>query len=302
VCVVERRDDNNHEDRGLNPERFLDDGVEVGHVIQQFKGHGIVGISTDTVLLLANLGEDIGMISQVLEGIDQTTAHSILAGEQEGEDDHGHFTVTEFLAALPFWILNGLKPAVEHAGNFTTICHVDLALGSSFNKPLEGDFTSLDSPVDFGSGEGNREVDELEGTGDIPVLVTNLLGGGSGNMISTEDTQGGIHVKMTGDHHEGMGLSIGADPGAEMLAGDPVLDVKVKAVGDILSQSYVTGTGGRNGPKCFASEEDIERFAVRHVHLASEEHPETRVISTEGNWRENGDPYQLSGKIICLAA
>jgi len=201
VCVAERRNDNNHEDGGFDPQGFLDDGVKVGHVVQQLKGHGVVGISTDAVLLLANLGEDFWMISQVLEGIDQTAAHSILAGEQEGKDDHGHFTVTEFLAALPFGILNGLKPTVKHTGNFTTIFHVNLAFGSSLNKPLEGNFTSLDGPVNFGSGEGNREVDELEGTGDIPVLVTDLLGGDSGNVSSAEDTQGGIHVEMTGDHH-----------------------------------------------------------------------------------------------------
>jgi len=212
------------------------------------------------------------MVGQVLEGVDQTTAHSILACEQEREEDHSHFTVTEFFAALPFWILDGLEPTVKHAGGFTAVCHVNFAVGGTFDEPLEGDLTSLDGPVDFGSGEGKREVDELEGTGDIPVLVTDLLGGGSGDVISTEDAQGCIHVEMAGDHHNGMGFSIGTDPIAEVLTGNLVLDIKVEAVGDV-SQGYVTGTNRRNEPKCFASEKGIERFAVCHVLLAGEEHP-----------------------------
>ena len=173
------------------------------------------------------------MISQVLEGIDQAAAHSILAGEQEREDDHGHLAVTEFLAALPLGMLNSLEPTVKHAGRFTTICHVDLALGGSFNEPLEGDLASLDSSPDFGTGKGEREVDELEGTSDIPVFVTDLLGGDSRDMVSAENTQGSVHVEVAGDHHERTWLSIGGEPTAEMLTGDPVLDVKVKAVKDV---------------------------------------------------------------------
>ena len=107
---------------------------------------------------------------------------------------------------------------------------MDLTVGSTLDEPLESDLTSLDGPVDLGSGEGERKVDELEGTGNIPVLVTDLPGGFRGDVISTEDTQGGVHVEVTGGHHDGMGLSIGADPIAEVLAGDPVLNVKVKTV------------------------------------------------------------------------
>jgi hypothetical protein len=173
------------------------------------------------------------MISQVLEGIDQAAAHSILAGEQEREDDHGHLAVTELLAALPFGILNNLEPGVKHAGRFTAVCHVDLALGGSFNEPLEGDLTSLDGPPNLGSRKGKREVYELEGTSDVPILVTDLLGSDSGDMISAENTQGSVHVEVTGDHHEGTRLSIGGGPIAEMLTGDLFLDIKVKAVGEV---------------------------------------------------------------------
>ena len=222
---------NYHEDRWLDSERFLDNGVEVGHVVQEFKGHGVVGISTDAVLLLANLGKNLGVISQVLEGIDQPAAHSILAGEQEREEDHGHLAVTEFLAALPFGILDSLEPAVKHTSWFTTVCHVDLAFCSSLDEPFEGDLASLNGPVNFGSREGKREIDEFEGAGDIPVLVTDLPSGDRGDVISAEDTQGRIHVEVTGDHHDGAGLSVGSDPIAEVLTGNLVLDVKVKAAG-----------------------------------------------------------------------
>ena len=229
LARVEVIDDIYHEDRRFDSERFLDNGVEIGHVVQKFEGHGVAGISTDTVLFFANFGKDFGVIGQVLEGIDQTAAHGILAGKQEREEDHGHLTVAELLAALPFGILDSLEPAVKHAGGFAAICHVDLALRSSFDEPPEGDLTSLDSSVDFSSGKGKGEVDELEGAGDIPVLVTDLSGGGGGDVISAEDTQGSIHVEVTGDHHDGTGLPVGGDPIAEMFTGNPVLDVKVKA-------------------------------------------------------------------------
>lgn len=170
------------------------------------------------------------MIGQVLEGVNQAAAHSILAGEQEREENHSHLTVTEFPAAFPFGVLDRLEPSVKHAGDFTAICHVDLAVGSTLNEPLEGDLTGLDGPVDLGSRNGEGEVDEFEGTGDIPVLVTDLPGGDRGDVISTEDTQRGVHVEVTGGHHDGMSLPIGVDPITEVLAGDLVLDVKVKAV------------------------------------------------------------------------
>ena len=109
---------------------------------------------------------------------------------------------------------------------------MDLALGGGFNKPFEGDLTSLDGPPDFCSGDGKREVDEFEGTSDVPVFVTDFLGCDSGDVISAEDAQGGVHVEVTCDHHEGACLSISRRPIAEMFAGDPVLDVKIKAVGD----------------------------------------------------------------------
>jgi len=232
VCT-KRRNDNYHQYGGLDSERFLDYGVEVGHFVEQLKGHGVAAVSTDAVLFFANLCEDFWMISQVLEGIDQAAAHRILAGEQEREDDHGHLTVTELPAAFPFGILNILEPTVKHAGRFTAVCHVDLTLGGSFDEPLEGNLTGPDSPPNFCSGKGKREVDEFEGTGDVPVFVTDLLGGGSRDVVSAENTQGSVHVEMAGDHHEGAGLSIGGGPIAEMLAGNPVLDVKVKTVGDV---------------------------------------------------------------------
>ena len=167
----------------------------------------------------------------MLEGVDQAAAHGVLAGEQEREDDHGHLAVTELLAAFPFRILDRLEPTVKHTSRFTTVCHVNLALGSGFNEPLEGDLTSSDSPPDFGSGKGKGEVDELEGTGDVPVFVTDLLGGDSGDVISAENTQGSVHIEVTGDHHERAGVSIGRGPITEMFTSDPVLDAKVKAVG-----------------------------------------------------------------------
>jgi len=73
-----------------------------------------------------------------------------------------------------------------------------------------------------------------------------------------------------------------------MLAGHLVLDVKVKAVRDV-ELNYVTGTRGRNGPKSFASEKDIERFAVCHVLFASEENPISGVIRTGNLGKKVGD-------------
>ena len=222
--------DDHHKHRRLYPEGFLDNGVEIGHVVQKLEGHGVVGITTNAVLLFANLGEDFGMVSQVLEGVDQAAAHRILTGEQEGEDDHCHLAVTEFFTTFPFGILNGLEPTVKHACGFTAVCHMDLAFGGGFNEPLEGNLTSLNCPPDLCSREGEREVYELKGASDIPILVANLLRGDLGNVISAEYTQRGVHVEMTGDHHDGMGFSVGGEPITEVLSGNLVLNVKVKAV------------------------------------------------------------------------
>lgn len=217
------------------------------------------------------------MVSQVLEGVDQAAAHCILTGEQEREEDHCHLAVAEFFTALPFRILNGLEPTVKHASGFATVCHVDLAFCRCFNEPLEGNLASSDGPPDFCSRKGKREVNELEGAGDIPILVTDFLGGDRGNVISAEHTQRGVHVEMTCDHHDWMGFSVGADPITEMLSGNLVLDVKVKAVGRVsVSATYVTGTGEGNRPKCFASEKGVEGLAVRHVLLTGKENPKRR--------------------------
>ena len=228
VCI-HRRNDDHHKDRGFDPKGFLDNSVEIRHAVQKLEGHGIVAITTDAVLFLANLGQDFGVISQVLEGVDQATAHSVLAGEQEREEDHSHFAVTEFPAALPLGILDRLKPTVKHAGGFTAVCHMDLALGSSFNEPLEGNLTGPNGPPDFCSRQCKGKVDKFEGPCDIPVFVTDFLGGDCGDVISTKYAQRGVHVEMAGDHHDGMSLSISGNPIAEVLAGDFVLNVKIEA-------------------------------------------------------------------------
>ena len=123
---------------------------------------------------------------------------------------------------------------------------MDLAFGGSFNKPLEGNLASSDGPPDFSSRKGKGEVYEFESTGDVPILVTNFLGGNFRNVISAEYTQRGVHVEMTGDHHDGMGFSVGADPIAEMFSGDLVLNVEVKAVkwvsASATSQERTNGT------------------------------------------------------------
>ena len=108
---------------------------------------------------------------------------------------------------------------------------MDPALGSSFSDPFEGNLASLDSPPDFCPRNDQREVDEFESTGDIPILVMNFPGGDFGNVISTKYAEGCVRVEVPSEHHDGMRFSVCIDPITEMLVDNFVLNIKVKAEG-----------------------------------------------------------------------
>ena len=68
-----------------------------------------------------------------------------------------------------------------------------------------------------------------------PVFLINFSSGVLGNMISTEDAQGGIHVHGSGSHHDGLSctrLRSLRKPVFEMLACDSLLD------GDVDTREY----------------------------------------------------------------
>lgn len=152
----------NHDHWRLDTKSFFDDGLEVRHLIHDVESQGFCQIGTaDTILLFTDLGEDVGMIDQVLETVDQTTTHSVLTGEQEREQNHAHLVVTEVPAALVVGVLEHRDPLVKHTGGELAVVHCDLAVLGSQSQPLERDFTGLYGFVDFRARNSEREVDKL---------------------------------------------------------------------------------------------------------------------------------------------
>jgi hypothetical protein len=115
--------------------------------------------------------------------------------------------VAKVALALVRRVVEQLDPLVKQAGRLAAVGHLDFAVFRGEREPVHGSLARLDGLVDFRAGEGEREVDELEGLGDVPVLVVDLLGGFVGDVVSTEDTQRGVHVEETSGEHERLGGS-----------------------------------------------------------------------------------------------
>jgi len=55
--------------------------------------------------------------------------------------------------------------------------------------------------TDLGSRDGEREVDELESESDLPVLVRDRMLLLVGEVLSAEDSEGGLHVEVANREH-----------------------------------------------------------------------------------------------------
>ena len=163
----------------------------------------------------------------MLEAVDQAGTHGVLGSEEEGEDDHGHLVIGEVLAALVRWLLHGTHPVVEHALGLLARGHRDLTLGSGGNKMLHRSLAALDCAVNLGAREREREVDQLESQGDVPVLLGDLARTGVVDVVAAEYPQGSDHVEVAAGKHDWLRRGVGGmllEPLVEELPGNLVLD------------------------------------------------------------------------------
>lgn len=131
-------------------------------MVKHFKGEGcgVVALA-ESFLLFADLLEDARAIGKMLEEVNQAAAHGILRRKEEGEEDHGHFSIGEVLAPFVIGGSEGGNPFLEHALWLTSFGHSDTTPGTSQFEPVHGPLTALNGIPDFGSRKGNGEVDQL---------------------------------------------------------------------------------------------------------------------------------------------
>jgi hypothetical protein len=141
----------------------------------------------------------------MLESVNQAAAHGILRREQEGEQDHRHLVIAKVPPAFIRRIVEQRDPLIQHTRRRSSIGHSDLAFASSLFEPVHSHLASLYRSVDFRSGHGEGEIDELEGFGDGPVFVVDFVGSVFGDVIATEDVEGGVHVEEAGSLHDRFG-------------------------------------------------------------------------------------------------
>ena len=89
----------------------------------------------------------------MLKPVDQTAGHGILGCKQEREYDHGHLEVAKFFSTFISRVSECLNPFVQHALWLSATGHRDFAVMGGEFEPPNGNFTSLDRFVNFGSGQ-----------------------------------------------------------------------------------------------------------------------------------------------------
>jgi len=188
-----------HEDGRAMTENLTRDGIEVRHLFEPLEGHGRLGVvATNGGLLGANLGENLGVVGEVLESESERRGHGVyrmrrvnllferdslprltLRSEDEGKENEGHLVVrvlaenevgplSTLSLVLPV-VLGGedrLDPSVEQAVGLGARGHALLGGGSGVGEVLDGNGAGTASVPDLGSGESYeksvKSVAELE--------------------------------------------------------------------------------------------------------------------------------------------
>lgn len=224
-----------HCNRRFDSHTLFDDGLEVGHLIHHIECEDLLIVPlTCYFLFFLDFFEDLRVVREMLECINQTTTHRVLRSEQEGKHHHRHLVIAEIGTAMIPRLRHDFDPLVEHTLGLAAVGHGDFTVVGGECEPVHGYFACLDCFVDFCAGEGEGEVDEFESLCDEPVFVGYFLGCLVGDVVSAEDFEGGFHVEVAADHHDGAagvgGFAGIGEPLGEVFAGDCVLDSDVDAV------------------------------------------------------------------------
>ena len=227
-------------------------------------------------VLLADSIQDVGSLGANLEEVRGSAAGSVLGSEQKREKSTRDLHVREFtneglrldqvvrrkslLGSLEplLRVDHLLDPGIHDTGDVTSSSHADLGLGSTLGE-LFHSFTSSPLAVPCARvGEDDGEVDQVEGSGDEIVVISNLLNGRVGHVIASESAKRNGAHQLAEFVHEGHRL-------ASSILGDLKESGKIALILGFLSREIAFERP--------ASEKIVETLAVIDVRLSIQEDP-----------------------------
>lgn len=280
-------------------EGLLDGGAGVGHLLDVLDldvAVFAVAVAHDGLAFLADLLENVGAVGGDLEQPAGGGGSGVLRGEEEGENGHGDLEVGELAEDVLGLLLgrdslaasNALTVAVtlhhlndpavhDTLSRRAGLLHADSGLGGARSEHLKNLVGSLLAVPGLGEGQDDGEVDELERSGDVVVIVGDLLDLGVRHVVTDESTAGdGAHELAQIVDELGAAL-VGANAALALpgVLGNIVESLKVLLV-DLLLTGQVSSESG-------ASEQAVETLAVLDVRLAVQEDPVLGAEELDGD-------------------
>ena len=269
-----------HEDDGRAvAEEFLDHGGGVGERFDhgEVERFGRIPPAGGEVFL-AEPGEDVRPLREDLEEPGCCAAGGVLGGEEEGEEGFGDFLVRELPDEGGGFVRFGIAaggymgtvavrrdhvqhPVVDHATRLSAGAgHGFLARLSAAGELSVDGVGSAPAAPGLGAGdvEGERDVDELESSGDQVEVVRNALDGGGGDVVAEESAAGEGTVDFAEEGHERERAVVVGRAGGDEL-------------GEVGGEDFFLG--GEVSCDGFVGEERGEAAAVFSVGFALEEDP-----------------------------
>lgn len=254
----------NHQDWWAVSESLLNHGTGVGHVVQKIHSCWLEDIPiTDGELFSAELGEDFWSVSEKLEQPGSGTRGSVLRSEQESKQSLADLLVGEipyygwctwsfsvnltgFDTTFPF--LGGnhrLDPMIEDASWFSgCIGHGVLGLLSTDFESVKNKIGRLLAIPGTSEWDDDWEVDKVQSSSDVDVVLGDDGNGLSGDVVSAESLARKSNVDVTELRHEWLWLSIDVlaqlNPSLEVSVIDLLLTWEVRLHSSASEQSVET--------------------------------------------------------------
>jgi hypothetical protein len=250
-----------------------------------------VAVTHHSLAFVTDLLENLRTVGNELEQPAGSRASGVLGSEEEGEDSHGDLNVGELAQDVLGLLLGGdglaagdslpIALAVHHFRNppvhnalglGTRLSHANLGLCGARSESLENLVGSLLAVPSLGEGNDDGEVYEFECSGNVVVVVGNLLDLSVGHVVTDESAASHSACELTEVVNE-LGTALVRANAALLLSGvlgNLVESLKVFLV-DLLLSGHVCG-------QSLAGEETVQTLAVLDVCLSIQEDP---VLSAE---------------------
>lgn len=144
-------------------------------------------------------------------------------------------------------------------------------MSGSTLKVFHDHLSCLYGVVNLCSWPCEGEVDKLEGNGDEPVTIVDLLTLVRGKVATKEDNEGSLEVEIAHLHHVRVSWGGVVHPSAEEFLVNLLLGREVHTA---LSAIWDRQDGrSANSPKSLLGEENIQRSSIIRVRLPMQEDP-----------------------------